>query len=152
MRQRPDRIIGLKETENISRFLEQPTHSLVHHQASKIRNAFKTTPFRSRQQSKPMIFPFLIVEAKSHKAQESFSDIQTQTALPIRALLDLQHGLWSHGPSRSPKPEPLVWILAYRGSDWKIYACYRSKDWTSSTSYVSLREGGPSNYDSTSLQ
>lgn len=142
LRQRPDRIIGLKETENISCLLDQTAHPLVDDQANNLRNIVRTTPSKNtpKQQSKALILPFLVIEAKSHKAQESFSDTQTQTALPIRALLNLQRNLWRHASSQSAKPEPLVWFLGYRGSDWKMYACYRSEEGTLSTSYVSRNE------------
>lgn len=69
----------------------------------------------------PLLFPFLILEAKANESP-SFQLIQTQTAFPIRALLELQHKLRSH--STILLPFPLVWFLANRGSEWRIYACF----------------------------
>lgn len=134
--QKPDRIIGLQETDAMSRLLDQTPHNHFKQHVSKIRNLVQMTPSRNRskQQSKPLLLPFLVIGAKSHKAQES---IQTQTALPIRSFLNSQWELWKHDSPHSPRPEPLVWFLAYRGSDWKLYACYKSRDSTSEAAYVS---------------
>jgi hypothetical protein len=138
--QKPDRIIGLKETENISQLLEQPFHSQIKTHAGKIRSFMQASPLkkRLRRLTKPLLLPFLAIEAKSHNSLESFPDIQSQTALPIRLFLNLQWDLWKHGASKVARPEPLVWFLGYKGNDWKIYACYRSeRDRTSEVSYVS---------------
>jgi hypothetical protein len=141
LNQKPDRIIGLQETDIMSLLLDKPPHTHFKQHVSKIRNLVQMTPSRNRskQQSKPLLLPFLVIEAKSHKASESFSDIQTQTALPIRSFLNSQWELWKHGSSHCPRPEPLVWFLAYRGSDWKIYACYKNRDSTSETAYVRVQ-------------
>lgn len=115
-KQRPDRTFGLKETDNIRSFLDHPWTS------TKIRDRVETTPFK--RHLKALHFPFLIIEAKSGTAQESFADIQMQTALPLRSLLDLQSGLSTHAKANAPRLTPFVWFLGYKGSDWKIYACY----------------------------
>jgi hypothetical protein len=79
----------------------------------------------------------LILEAKTDSAHNNFSDIQYQTAFPIKSLLDLQTGLQLYSPKAKYVPEPLVWFLGYRGSDWKLYGCYSGLDSKSNTTYVS---------------
>ena len=89
----------------------------------------------------PLLFLFLILEAKTNESS-SFQLIETQTAFPIRALLQLQHELRSH--AEILLPFPLVWFLASRGSEWRIYACFietsdiiRALNWQSNKQYVS---------------
>ncbi|KAF5628969.1 hypothetical protein F52700_8062 [Fusarium sp. NRRL 52700] len=108
--ERPDRIYGLKATKRFRRLL-----GLV--------PGTRTTPFKP--DGEPIIFPFLVVEAKSEKAGCNFSDIQIQTSFVIRELLSIQQGLaavaeegqdWDAGP--------LVWSLSYMGEQWRVSAAY----------------------------
>ncbi|KAG4264865.1 hypothetical protein FPRO03_00149 [Fusarium proliferatum] len=109
--ERPDRIYGLKATKRFRRLL-----GLV--------PGTRTTPFKP--DGEPLIFPFLVIEAKSEKAGYNFSDIQIQTSFVIRELLSIQQGLaaaaeegqdWDAGP--------LVWSLSYMGEQWRVSAAYK---------------------------
>ncbi|KAL9132260.1 MAG: hypothetical protein Q9175_006564 [Cornicularia normoerica] len=53
-------------------------------------NGIRITPFK--QGGEPLLFPFLILEAKSAKGDD-FDSIQKQTAFPIRTLLQMQADL-----------------------------------------------------------
>ncbi|KAF5686309.1 hypothetical protein FCIRC_3027 [Fusarium circinatum] len=108
--ERPDRIYGLKATKRFHRLL-----GLV--------PGIRITPFKP--DGEPIIFPFLVIEAKSEKAGYNFSDIQIQTSFVIRELLSIQQGLaavaeedqdWDAGP--------LVWSLSYMGEQWRVSAAY----------------------------
>jgi hypothetical protein len=134
-RQRPDRIVGLRETNNIRMLLDQPPRAHPNSDARRLRDLIRSSPFK--WQSDPLLFPFLVLEAKTDSAHNNFSDIQYQTAFPIKSLLDLQTGLQLYSPSSKQIPEPLVWFLGYRGSDWKLYGCYPGLDSQSNTTYVS---------------
>jgi len=71
----------------------------------------------------PLLFPFLILEAKSEKSNDDFEQIQCQTALPIKALLLLQDDL-RHKAIQVNSPGPLIWFLSYRGEKWRVHGCY----------------------------
>ena len=71
-----------------------------------IRDLIRCSPFKA--ESDPLLFPFLVLEAKSESSQAGFDDIQTQTAFPIWSLLKLQEGLLSHNVCTKSSFEPLV--------------------------------------------
>ncbi|KAL7762656.1 hypothetical protein ACKLNR_009191 [Fusarium oxysporum f. sp. zingiberi] len=107
---RPDRVYGLQVTERLSRLLNY---------AEDIRSS----PFRL--DGDPLVFPFLVIEAKSEKGSEGFTDTQDQTAFAIRELLSIQHEL-----ARVVEEDkewdgvPLVWFLSYKGEEWRVSAAY----------------------------
>ncbi|KAF5857423.1 hypothetical protein ETB97_005770 [Aspergillus alliaceus] len=100
---KPDIAIGLRRDDNIERLLgnnENVAHSPT-----------LNTP--------EMLFPFLVLEAKSEVGGPGFQSVETQTAFPIRTFLNIQRSL-----SRSTNTGgPLVWFLAYQGEEWKVYGC-----------------------------
>ena len=86
-----------------------------------MRQVVRSTPFR--QDGDPLLYPFLILEAKSGKGQDSFDTIEKQTAFPIRTLLRLQEDLvqqCSNGPSW--QDGPTVWFLSNKGEEWRVSA------------------------------
>lgn len=119
----PDRVYGLRETSAFERALSacSKLNTAQSGTAALVRDAVRCTPFR--QDGDPLLFPFLILEAKSGKGQDSFSSIEKQTAFPIRTLLRLQeelqkqcryHLAWQDGPT--------VWFLANKGEEWRVSA------------------------------
>jgi hypothetical protein len=83
----------------------------------------RSNPFREDGQS--ILFPFLVIEAKSEKGADSFSNIEAQTAFSLRELLVIQDNLrlaaeedqdWDGGP--------LVWFLSYKGEQWRVSVAY----------------------------
>jgi hypothetical protein len=62
-------------------------NSLVDDERSSVGETIRTSPFKEGVE--PLLFPFLVLEAKSEKSSNGFEDIQTQTAFPILALLKL---------------------------------------------------------------
>lgn len=87
-----------------------------------VKNLVRASPFRGRANA--LLFPFLIIEAKSGKKSGCFEDIETQTALPILALLKLQENLHDQMTDTVSESGPLVWFFAYRGCEWRVYAGY----------------------------
>lgn len=83
----------------------------------------RTNPFR--EDGQPILFPFLLIEAKSEKAADSFSNIEAQTAFSLRELLILQDNL-RLAAEESPDWEagPLVWFLSYKGEQWRVSVAY----------------------------
>ncbi|KAK3704141.1 anthranilate synthase / indole-3-glycerol phosphate synthase [Vermiconidia calcicola] len=132
-KQKPDRIIGLGETKNIRELLERPARFMPCDTVAKLRDKVRCRPLKNK--SIPLLFPFLVLEAKSDSAHASPSDIQTQTAFPIRSLLNHQKELQSFRPGGNAGEEPLVWFLGNRGSNWILYACYIDQDFESNPNY-----------------
>ncbi|KAF4992474.1 hypothetical protein FGRMN_7145 [Fusarium graminum] len=79
---RPDRVYGLRVNERLSRLLQS---------AEDTNEDIKVSPFKS--DGDPLVFPFLVIEAKSEKGSDSVSDTQVQTAFAIRELLSIQYQL-----------------------------------------------------------
>lgn len=121
---RPDRIIGLCQTRTIRSLLEK----LDRRHASPsmtVGQTIRTTPFA--EEGEPVVFPFLIMEAKSEKSASSFRDIDMQTAFAIRELVLLQEEL-ERATSELGHPEweaaPLVWYFSYRGEQWRLHGAF----------------------------
>ncbi|KAF4335653.1 hypothetical protein FBEOM_10490 [Fusarium beomiforme] len=132
---RPDRVYGLQVTERLSRLLD-------------LAEGIRSSPFRI--DGDPLVFPFLVIEAKSEKGSDAFTDIQVQTGFAIRELLSIQHQLaqaaeedteWDGGP--------LVWFLSYKGEEWRVFAAYMHNN-NVKTSYrvVRLWSGSVDSLDS----
>src|SRR5271170_1209095 len=88
-RQRPDRIYGLSATTRLERLLSATNDG----NGKRIEDSIRITPFRPSKH--PLLFPFLVLEAKSEKGSDSFSDIENQSAFAIRELIKLQDDLKS---------------------------------------------------------
>lgn len=137
----PDRIHGLNMTKNFEKllgrrychddkvvFAQQTVDQVVQ---------FSMNPVNG---GKPLLYPFLIMEAKSEKSVDNFAQIEVQTCFPIRHALRLQHGLMNTPGNRMDVPGgPLVWFLASKGESWRVYGAYmRVENETNEPSYVSL--------------
>lgn len=99
-------------------------------QGCSVGECVRTSAFK--EGTDPLLFPFLVLEAKAEKSSSGFVDIQTQTMFPIMALLKLQEDLQKktvgHIESESSESSSLVWFLANRGDSWRVYGCYVSDD------------------------
>jgi len=121
-KQEPDRVYGLQATKNFETLLSSPTIvSSADGSNSSLGDSIRSCPFK--EGIEPLLFPFLILEAKSEKSSCGFDDIQTQTAFPILALLKLQNDLHSQETGTEPGNPPLVWFFANRGDAWRVYGC-----------------------------
>ena len=101
---KPDRMYGLGMTQSFeiyTRWRREITHS----------------PFKDT--GTPCLYPFLIIEAKSEKQTHGFDHIERQTELPLRTCLMLQRNLET---STGIPLQPLVWFVAFRGDEWRLYA------------------------------
>jgi hypothetical protein len=123
----PDRMYGLRQTRNIENLL----HDGVKRQFQDSRAVEKQVqevlglhqPLT--QTGDRLLFPYLVLEAKSASSSYSWHRIQLQTAFSIYTFLKTQdllrtatgrHSKWQSGP--------LVWFFANRGEDWRLYAAY----------------------------
>ncbi|RDL40397.1 uncharacterized protein BP5553_00376 [Venustampulla echinocandica] len=115
-KEKPDRIYGLRKTSRLKRLLcETKDKRAV--------ESIRSTPFRPGGES--IVFPFLVLEAKSEKSRDGFGDIEAQTAFTIRQLLKLQEDL-RRATRKDSKWEsgPLVWFLANKGALWRVAAAH----------------------------
>lgn len=96
----------------------------------------RSSPFR--QDGEPLVFPFLVIEAKSEKGCDAFTDTQVQTAFAIRELLSIQDQLARLAEEDTERDAgPLVWFLSYKGEQWRVSAAYIHNQ-NGKTSYVSV--------------
>jgi hypothetical protein len=70
------------------------------------------------------VFPFLIAEAKTSKSTENFDDMEKQTGPVVYDSLKLQQQLKTSCDSGICYESPLVWIICYKGSFWRVAAGY----------------------------
>lgn len=146
-RRKPDRVQGLQQTNYFDCRIEAISKQIQHQvigetPATGSASVLKFTPFK--EQERPLMFPFLISEVKTKKGG-SFQQAEAQTAFPIWKLLRLQEELETQAKMRlDEQGGPLVWFLANKGEDWRLYGCYietqetEDQEHSSSTSYVRL--------------
>jgi hypothetical protein len=122
--EQPDRVYGLQSTNNFERLLKALSNRAESHfTEAQDEKDLKTSPFR--QDGDPLLFPFLVLEAKSEKGQDSFGSIEMQTAFSIRTLLKIQADLYSAvGKQPTRLGAPLVWFFASKGEEWRVSAGY----------------------------
>lgn len=105
----PDRFIGLR----LDRRYREHLGSLVVELTSR--------PHEDRD----LFYPFLVVEAKREADAPGFIAIEAQTAFPIRRFLKLQDELQK---ASQMNHDPLVWFLAFRGDELRLYAGTLDRD------------------------
>jgi hypothetical protein len=121
-KQEPDRVYGLQATDNFEKLLSTPVpRTLADDSDVTLGETVRSCPFKDGVE--PLLFPFLILEAKSEKSSNGFNDIQAQTAFPIFALLKLQEDLNARVPDGHIANGPLIWFFANRGDAWRVYGC-----------------------------
>lgn len=126
LKQHPDRVYGLQATRNFQDLLSRSMPRTSNRtDPITVGDIIRSSPFKA--ESDPLLFPFLVLEAKSESSPCGFDAIQAQTAFPIWSLLKLQEGLQSHKVDSESSFEPLVWFLASRGDAWRVYACSITK-------------------------
>ena len=113
-KKKPDRIFGLKKTKAFAKILDVDGRDNDEDS--------RCSPFKDCND--PLLFPFLIIEAKPEKKSVGFEETQTQTALPIWELLRLQESIRAEVSEESHSTCPLVWFFANRGDSWRVYGCY----------------------------
>ncbi|RDL38191.1 Uncharacterized protein BP5553_05624 [Venustampulla echinocandica] len=124
---KPDRVYGLQQTKFFAQALQVITAAIqdrVTEEGELEENfkAFQFTPFEER--ARPLIFPFLISEAKTERG-DSFDACERQTAFPIWTLLRMQEVLQARSNQRlTEQGGSLVWFFANRGEEWRLYGCF----------------------------
>ncbi|KAF2474461.1 uncharacterized protein BDR25DRAFT_386024 [Lindgomyces ingoldianus] len=123
---KPDRIHGLQQTTNFDTLLQQPyVHTDSSGLALRALEEVVKVSINPDNGGSALLFPFLILEAKGEKGVDNFEEMEIQSAFPIRNALKLQYDLLkTKGNTMDVPGGPLVWFLANRGEDWRVYgAC-----------------------------
>ena len=121
--QKPDRVFGLRKTkafDAVLDMLESPANAMIDRVSST--EAIRCSSFKDCDD--PLLFPFLLLEAKPEQISKGFQDIQIQTAFPIWALLRIQEDLQGRAYKDTASGSPLIWFFANRGEYWRVYGCY----------------------------
>jgi hypothetical protein len=109
----------------------QYAHDDPSHQPPRLVEAVVKTTLNPDTGGSPLLFPFLLSEAKRESSAEGFEQMEIQTCFPIKHALQLQYDLLhTHGNTMDVPGCPLIWFLANRGEDWRVYA-----------GHVQVREG-----------
>ena len=134
--EKPDRVYGLKQTDNLKLLLDSDDKRAATTTPNlSLRETIEVSPFKP--EGKPLLYPFLIIEAKSSKGADR-GEVNMQTAFVIRRLLNVQLDLkLATGEETQWESGPLVWFLAWRGEIWEISAASVTESENTSTRYVS---------------
>jgi hypothetical protein len=127
VRKEPDRIHGLQSTAYLENLLNQQygTESQNGTESAPRLTDILQTSCNPDIGGRKLLFPFLVMEAKSNRGGSDFDEIEIQTGLPIRNLLILQHQLQQAECNKMKVPGgPLAWFLANVGPTWRVYGCY----------------------------
>jgi len=115
LKKKPDLIVGLRQPAALKDVFDALT-------INGAQSDLRCSPFRISED--PVIFPFLILEAKAEQSSDGFHDAHIQTAFPILALLKLQEGVRAKATCSPSDQRPLVWYFASRGDYWRVYGGY----------------------------
>lgn len=115
----PDRIYGLNKTGDFNFILNSAAKL---DPSKRLRDTIEISPFFTERE--PLLFPFLIMEAKSSRQGDSAA-VEMQTAFCIRRLLLLQLNLKEKTAHETQwKTGPLVWFFHWCGERWTIAGCF----------------------------
>jgi hypothetical protein len=103
---KPDRVYGLQQTKRFEGILGKVLNVIENRTEKQI----EITPFDDS--TDPIIFPFLISEAKSEKG-DSFEACERQSAFPIWKLLCLQEAL-EKLPKKRLVDKEVLWFGSWR--------------------------------------
>lgn len=132
--QRPDAIFGLRQTRNIENLLHDTRRRQLGHDAQihakQLHEELQPSPVDQPldQNGDELLYPFLVLEAKSSTSDCDWYSIQMQAAFPIRTFLETQHRLRTAADSlEQSQSAPLVWFFANRGEDWRVSVAFMAE-------------------------
>ncbi|KAL4999862.1 hypothetical protein BDV10DRAFT_200521 [Aspergillus recurvatus] len=133
--EQPDRVYGLIETQNIKTLLDSPDQTrALDSQVKSLRDILEVSPFKGDR--KPLLFPFLLIEAKADTMGDS-AGVEMQSAFTIQRLLMVQdelraatrvESMWASGP--------LVWFFGWHGQEWYVKGSFIDHISGSSPRYI----------------
>ena len=109
----PDRVHGLQRTKEFAEYLQRNyAHEYSPRVPLRALEDILEVSIHPENGGDPLLFPFLILEAKGEKGAENFEHMEIQTQFPIRDMLQLQHQLTKlRGNTRDVRGGPLVWFF-----------------------------------------
>ncbi|OJJ04013.1 hypothetical protein ASPVEDRAFT_54268 [Aspergillus versicolor CBS 583.65] len=121
----PDRVYGLIETDNLKALLDSADGRVSDDGEEKVlRDTLEASPFKPSRE--PLLFPFLLIEAKSDTSGDS-AGVEMQSAFAIERLLRVQDQL---RPATDAETgwitEPVVWFFGWHGQDWYVKGSFIS--------------------------
>lgn len=126
---KPDHVWGLSQTSLFTSALEAHCVRGItdSNNTKRVEEVISSNPYPTSD--KPLLFPFLVAEAKQEKTLDTVSDIEKKSAFAIRTSLKKQKQLFElvkeHLPASSREPIlPLVWFIAWKGDEWHLYFGY----------------------------
>jgi len=133
-KRRPDRILGFQHTDEFDNRLNEIARNLQDEAGTNtIRDMVETTVVMHR--NKLLLFPFLVIEAKAEDG-EGLNACDNQTAFPIWKMLTIQEELRGKTGKGLDYGGPLLWYIAYQGTNWQVSGCYTAEK-QGKLSYVS---------------
>lgn len=133
-KRRPDRILGFQHTDQFDYRLNEIACKLQDEAGTKtIREMVETTV--AKHKNKLLLFPFLVIEAKAEDG-EGLHVCDIQTAFPIWKMLKIQEELQEKTGKSLNYGCPLLWYIAYQGTNWEVSGCYTDEK-NGKPSYVS---------------
>lgn len=130
--QRADLVIGFQKT----------------HEFREILSAHPSIQATAIEGKEEIVFPFILLEAKSEKDGIGFDSVERCAAFGTNALLALQRDLSFKTIQAGYRINPIVWLLASRGDQWGdqwgVYACVPDQP---TTRMIKLWEGSIYRHD-----
>jgi hypothetical protein len=118
---KPDRVYGLRQTRNLENFLYAPCDGEMI-----ARDLLGSSPYS--EDGEPLLFPFIVVEAKSGKSDDDWHSIKLQTSIPIFTFLNAQQKLKSAvGKKLKWRSGPWVWFFMNKGEDWRLFVAFQRR-------------------------
>lgn len=127
---KPDAVFGLRRTRNIENLLHDTRKSRAGQiDGQQLHEELQPSPLAQPldQNGDELLYPFLLLEAKSGKSDCDWHSIQMQSAFPIRTFLETQHRLQMASDAQQSQPTPLVWFFANRGEDWHVSVAFMAE-------------------------
>lgn len=147
--QKPDAIYGLRKTRNIENLLYDTRKRKMDEMDDprQLHEVLDPSPYEQALNGTgdALLFPFLVVEAKSGLSRNDWHSINIQTAFPIRTFLQIQARLIDTANHPYPNAlDPLVWFFSHKGEDWRLSMAFCEKSEMQKNKfgtiiYVSLR-------------
>ncbi|KAK6542678.1 hypothetical protein TWF694_006622 [Orbilia ellipsospora] len=120
--QKPDRVYGLRQTKNFENLMLKKLDN-----GKFLENCLQKQPHPAGL-GESLLFPFMVIEAKSGSALDDWASVRLQTAFPIYTYLNVQQSLKSANGQKSMwKSGPLVWFFMSKGDDWRLSLAYQRK-------------------------
>jgi hypothetical protein len=121
---KPDAIYGLRQTRHFENLLYGRARIRADNgEEALVRDLLGEQPIAG--EGDPMLFPFLVVEAKSGKSADDWHSVKLQSAFAVKTFLETQYNLQKSTGSLSKWVEgPFAWLFMSKGEDWRVCGAF----------------------------